>query len=135
MGLAGAVYKDDKAIPSAETVRETLMLAVRTTRSPSAVRTIVGVLLIAGAQIFTASQFVLEEHILEKYALEPLKVVSWEGTFGLLFTLLGMIVMHLAVGRTEAGRYGYFDMVEGWREFTEYKVIGVTSILIMISIG
>jgi hypothetical protein len=46
-----------------------------------------------------------------------------------------MLVLHLAFGRTDAGRYGYFDMVEGWREITHYKAIGVSSILIMISIG
>jgi hypothetical protein len=96
---------------------------------------VIGVLLIAGAQIFTASQFVLEEYILEKYALEPLKVVGWEGVFGFSVTVLGMIVMYLAVGRTNAGQYGYFDIVEGWREVSSYKGIWVSSILIMFSIG
>ena len=43
--------------------------------------------------------------------------------------------MYVAVGRTEAGKFGYFDLVEAWREVTEYKPIGVSSILIMISIG
>jgi hypothetical protein len=46
-----------------------------------------------------------------------------------------MVIMHLAVGRTDAGQYGYFDLVEAWREITEYRAIGVSSILIMISIG
>jgi hypothetical protein len=46
-----------------------------------------------------------------------------------------MIILHLSVGRTDAGRYGYFDLVEAWREITHFKGIGVSSILIMISIG
>jgi hypothetical protein len=46
-----------------------------------------------------------------------------------------MVIMHLAVGRTDAGKYGYFDLVEAWREITQYKAIGISSILIMISIG
>jgi len=136
VGLAGAIYKDDKAAPAAMLmVREAIALIAREARTPEAVRAIIGVILIAGAQIFTASQFVLEEYILEKYALEPLKVVGWEGLFGFLVTVLGMLIGHLAVGRTDAGRYGYFDIVEAWREVTHYKGIGVSSVLIMISIG
>ncbi|KAI9809732.1 MAG: hypothetical protein M1825_000165 [Sarcosagium campestre] len=139
VGLAGALFADTKAVPSAPELKTLAFRALRdaygVARTPEAVRTIVGILLIAGAQVFTASQFVLEEWILEKYALEPLKVVGWEGVFGLMVTVVGMIILHLAVGRTERGRYGYFDAVEGWRQMTEFKSIGITSLLIMISIG
>ena len=115
--------------------REAITIIAREARTPEAIKTIIGVFLIAGAQIFTASQFVLEEYILEKYALQPLKVVGWEGLFGFLVTVIGMIVLHLAIGRTDAGRYGYFDLVEGWRQITTYRPIGLSSIAIMISIG
>jgi drug/metabolite transporter (DMT)-like permease len=136
VGLAGAIYKDPRAAPSAAMfTKEVFVVLAREARTPEAVRAIIGVFLIAGAQIFTASQFVLEEYILEKYALEPLKVVGWEGLFGFSVTVLGMIIMHLAVGRTDAGQYGYFDLVEAWREVTEYRAIGISSLLIMISIG
>ncbi|KAK0722827.1 hypothetical protein B0T26DRAFT_236071 [Lasiosphaeria miniovina] len=96
---------------------------------------LIGVLMIAGAQIFTATQFVLEEWILERSAIEPIRVVGWEGLFGFSVTLLGMIVLHLAIGRTPAGHKGIFDMVEGWRQFWTYRPIFVSSVLIMISIG
>jgi len=136
VGLAGALYKDPKAAPSALLLaREAVTIVAREARTPEALRAIIGVFLIAGAQIFTASQFVLEEHILEKYALEPLKVVGWEGVFGFSITVVGMIILHLAIGRTEAGRYGYFDVVETWREITQYRSIAISSVLIMISIG
>jgi drug/metabolite transporter (DMT)-like permease len=138
VGLAGALYKEDSKSSSAAVlllVKEVVARAKEVASSPDAVHTIVGIFLIAGAQIFTATQFVLEEFILEKYALEPLKVVGWEGLFGFLVTALGMIVLHLAVGRTDTGRYGYFDAVEGWRQLTTNRAIGVSSILIMISIG
>jgi len=135
VGLAGAIYKDHKAAPAAMLIREAFGIVAREARTPEAIRAIIGVFLIAGAQIFTASQFVLEEYILEKYALEPIKVVGWEGIFGFSVTLIGMVILHLAIGRTAKGRYGYFDIVEGWREITHYKQIGVSSILIMISIG
>ncbi|KAH8819076.1 hypothetical protein F5884DRAFT_759402 [Xylogone sp. PMI_703] len=135
VGLAGAIYKDNKAAPAALMLREAANIVIETASTPAAVRTIIGVLLIAGAQIFTATQFVLEEFILEKYALEPIKVVGWEGLFGFSMTVIGMVVLHLAIGRTDAGRYGYFDLVEGWREITQYRAIGISSLLIMISIG
>lgn len=137
VGLAGALYEEKKSTPDS-TVLLLKEMAVRTIEvviTPDALHTIIGIFLIAGAQIFTATQFVLEEFILEKYALEPLKVVGWEGLFGFLVTALGMMVLHLAIGRTEAGQYSYFDAVEGWRELTTNKAIGVSSILIMISIG
>ncbi|KAI9829270.1 MAG: hypothetical protein M1826_005734 [Phylliscum demangeonii] len=140
VGLAGALSKDHKAVPSAggETAAATIALlrrAHQAVTTPEAVRTIAGILMIAGAQIFTASQFVLEEWTLENYALEPLKVVGWEGLFGFLVTVVGMVGLHLTIGRTDSGRYGYFDGKEGWRELTQYRSIAVSSLLIMISIG
>ncbi|KAH6681948.1 hypothetical protein B0J14DRAFT_469516 [Halenospora varia] len=138
VGLAGALYKDNKVSSSEAAmlmIREAIAYVGEQKKSPEAIKTIIGILLIAGAQIFTASQFVLEEYILEQYALEPLKVVGWEGLFGFAVTVLGMIVLHLAIGMTPKGRYGYFDLVEAWYEVTHFKGIALSSILIMISIG
>lgn len=127
VGLAGAIQPDQKH-PSATS---TAIADVST----DALKVIIGVLMIAGAQIFTATQFVLEEWILERSTIEPIRVVGWEGLFGFTVTLLGMVILHFAIGRTEAGRYGPFDMVEGWRQFWEYKSVFISSVLIMISIG
>ncbi|KAL2135426.1 hypothetical protein VTI74DRAFT_8528 [Chaetomium olivicolor] len=126
VGLAGAIQPDKKH-PASDVGADDV--------GADALRVIVGVLMIAGAQIFTATQFVLEEWILERSPIEPLDVVGWEGVFGFLFTLIGMSVLHAVIGRTEAGRYGPFDMVEGWRQFWEHRAVFVSSILIMISIG
>lgn len=129
VGLAGAIWPDQqKKIPGgdgphAEEVGADALLAI------------VGVLMIAGAQIFTATQFVLEEYLLERSTIDPIRVVGWEGIFGFSVTLLGMIVLHHAIGRTDAGRYGPFDMVEGWRQWTQNPKVLVSSFLIMISIG
>jgi len=101
----------------------------------TAVETFVGILLIAGAQIFTATQFVLEESIMEKYELEPIKVVGWEGFFGMVVTLILMGVLHGAVGMTKAGKGGYFDAREGFNQVFHHRAIAVSSGLIMISIG
>lgn len=127
VGLAGAIWPDEK--PHGETS------ASDEEGLSDAGRAIVGVLLIAGAQIFTATQFVLEEWMLEHSPIEPLQVVGWEGLFGFAVTVLGMFVLHYFIGSTKAGRYGPFDLKEGWRQMTEIKAIWTTSIFIMISIG
>ena len=140
VGLAGALFGGDSnkgtTQEDAMEVVSHAMLQVRAVaQTPEAVKAVIGVLLIAAAQIFTASQFVLEEWILENYEMDPLRVVGWEGIFGFLVTIAGMIILYLAIGRTEAGRYGYFDAKEGWHQvFTNRQVI-ISSIFIMISIG
>jgi drug/metabolite transporter (DMT)-like permease len=103
--------------------------------SHTAAETVLGFFLIAVAQIFTATQFVLEESIMERYSMDPIQVVGWEGTFGFLVTLIGMGVLHAAVGQTPAGQGGYFDAREGFYEIFHYPAIGITSLLIMVSIG
>ncbi|KAK0385713.1 hypothetical protein NLU13_6890 [Sarocladium strictum] len=127
VGLSGFLWPDAKAPQSNNTEADA--------ERSSALLALIGFLLIAGAQIFTATQFVVEEWILERYSIEPLKVVGWEGIFGLIFTVLGMVILHAAVGRTDAGRLGPFDMIEGWRQMTTQRALGTSSILIMFSIG
>ncbi|KAI1144556.1 integral membrane protein [Hypoxylon sp. FL0543] len=126
VGLAGVIWPDSK---------DAVKQAVVDAASEEALRAALGVVLIAGAQIFTATQFVLEEFLLERSSIDAIEVVGWEGLFGLAVTLIGMLVLHLAVGRTDAGRYGMFDMVEGFRQMTEYRAVWISSILTMISIG
>lgn len=128
VGLAGTLSKES-AHPT------TIGAVISNAKASPAVRTMIGVFLIAFAQVFTATQFVLEEYILEAYSLEPLKVVGWEGIFGFTVTIIGMVILHYTVGVTEAGRHGYFDMTEGWRQVRDHPAILRTSIWIMISIG
>lgn len=140
VGLAGALFADNQGHDVTQGSAATVMThAIReiqaTTRSPEALKAVVGVLLIAAAQIFTASQFVLEEWILENYEMDPLQVVGWEGIFGFSVTVIGSIILYLTIGRTEAGRYGYFDAKEGWSQVFNNRAIAMSSFLIMISIG
>ncbi|EXJ63671.1 hypothetical protein A1O7_00006 [Cladophialophora yegresii CBS 114405] len=143
VGLAGAIYTGDRNSPAPketnlELVR-TMVLAARQVAveaaDPAVVRTIVGIFLIAFAQIFTATQFCLEEWILENYALEPLKVVAWEGLFGLIVTVLLQVILHFTVGVSKAGKYGYFDAAEGYHQVFTNRAIGISSLAIMVSIG
>jgi drug/metabolite transporter (DMT)-like permease len=131
VGLAGAITRDDKATPSHQAIYGATSGSVGAEKEAlsQAAMTVVGVLLIAGAQIFTATQFVLEERIMEKYAMEPIKVVGWEGFFGFVVTLIGMIILHFTVGT------GYFNAREGLYQMTHSRAIAVSSLLIMVSIG
>ncbi|MBE7179750.1 MAG: hypothetical protein INR71_00830 [Terriglobus roseus] len=153
VGLAGALEHKPRAIPGTGETPSSVDLSAHTEikafasallrrdeddsgdAARLALQTVVGVLLIALAQIFTASQFVLEESIMEKYSVEPLVAVGWEGVWGFVVTVLGMVILHFAYGRTDAGRYGYFDAGEGLRQITYYPAIAISSVLIMVSIG
>ncbi|EXJ96002.1 hypothetical protein A1O1_01128 [Capronia coronata CBS 617.96] len=143
VGLSGAIYSGDKNAPgpkpdSVEALHDALLAArelVVQAADPAAVRTVIGICLIAFAQIFTATQFCLEEWILEQYALEPLKVVAWEGLFGFLVTVVAQIILHFTVGISKSGKHGYFDASEGYRQVLTNRAIGISSLAIMVSIG
>lgn len=140
VGLAGALFGDsshhdltkENAIAA---VTNATLQARAVASTPEAVKAVIGVLLIAAAQIFTASQFVSEEWILENYAMDPIQVVGWEGVFGFSVTVIASIILHFTIGRTPAGRYGYFDANEGWRQVLSNKNVMISSVLIMFSIG
>lgn len=132
VGLAGAIWPDVKA----HVVSRGLSAITDSPDGLSDVsKAVIGVTLIAGAQIFTATQFVLEEYLLERSPIDPLRVVGWEGIFGFVVTVVVMLVLHLAIGRTEAGRLGYFDAAEGLRQMYNDKALLISSVIIMISIG
>lgn len=143
VGLAGAIYSGDKNSQGSDKDGvELLHDALLATRElvvqaadPAVVRTVVGICLIAFAQIFTATQFCVEEWILENYALEPLKVVAWEGLFGFLVTVVAQVILHFTVGVSKSGKYGYFDASEGYRQVLTNRAIGISSLAIMVSIG
>ncbi|KAK4507782.1 hypothetical protein PRZ48_001517 [Zasmidium cellare] len=145
VGLAGALEQHKPELPGntqpgdkTDLFRRVTALAhgeLSSLEVHTAAETVLGFFLIAAAQIFTATQFVLEESIMEKYSMDPIQVVGWEGIFGFTVTLIATGVLHAAIGRTEAGRYGYFDAREGFYEMFHYPSIGITSLLIMISIG
>ena len=143
VGLAGVIYTGDQNSPppketSIELIRHVFVAArdaIEEAADPAVFRTILGIFLIAFAQIFSATQFCVEEWILENYALEPLKVVAWEGFFGLTVTLLLQLILHFTVGVTSSGKYGYFDAVEGYRQVFTNRAVGISSLAIMISIG
>ncbi|KAM3512718.1 hypothetical protein MY11210_003592 [Beauveria gryllotalpidicola] len=102
----------------------------------AAYTTIIGILLIAGAQTFTASQLVVEEWILAGGSrLQTIDVVGYEGLLGMLFMTAIFIALYLALGQSGTGRLGPLDILEGWRQLTTVKSVLVSGILVTISVG
>ncbi|KAJ2450593.1 hypothetical protein EV183_004194 [Coemansia sp. RSA 2336] len=93
----------------------------------------VGVALVLGAQLFTASQFVIEEKIIRRYHLTPLRAVGLEGSFGAATVMAAIPVLHVAIGRSHPG--GYFDAPVGFRQIIDNPSVWQTSIYIMLSIA
>jgi drug/metabolite transporter (DMT)-like permease len=144
VGLAGVLEKGPPSVPGVtdpnpdvheNLIRNYARVAISSLETHTPAETIIGITMIAGAQIFTASQFVLEESIMERYSMDPIQVVGWEGVFGFLVTLLGTGILHLAIGRTPGGQGGYFDAREGFHQMFTNRTIAVTSLMIMVSIG
>lgn len=148
VGLAGVIEQKTATVPGQQSIdapqhdlsHRTYKLIrsaiqIRENTPTPALQTLLGIFLIALAQVFTATQFVLEESIMHRFSLTPLGVVGWEGTFGLSAILLVQFIAHMAYGRTSAGRGSHFDMAQGWHEMTGNPTVLVSSFLIMISIG
>ena len=92
---------------------------------------LVGVFLILGAQLFTASQFILEEKIMSRYRVTPLKAVGYEGSFGLFSTLAAMPILHVLF----ADKSIYFDLNIGFHDIFDVPAVWQTGIAIAISIA
>ena len=123
VGLSGSLIKN---ATSADDVLNLLSI-----NGPDAsVRVLVGVLFILFAQLFTATQFVLEEKVMGQYSVEPLVAVGLEGAFGLVSVLAVMPVLW-----TMRDVSTWFDLVRGWRQMTGNTNVLVSSVIIAFSIG
>lgn len=135
VGLAGTLVKQDELPPGVPTPIELgaalFRVATSTRADDDPAKVAVGVLLILFAQIFTASQYVVEEKIMAHYSIEPLAAVTLEGMFGGLTTLLGMPVLHALFHK----RSPYFDVPRGWHQIVNNPPVMWASVAIALSIG
>ncbi len=103
-------------------------------KNVSAILVVVGMFLILLAQVFTASQFVIEEHIMTKYKIIPLKLVGYEGVSGTTLTFSAMVLLHLFFGIRQPG--SIYDMVTSFHQmFYSNPQVLFSSFLIMTSIA
>jgi len=94
---------------------------------------LIGVIFVLFAQIFTASQFVIEEKLVETYNVGPLRAVGLEGIFGLTTIIFGTIVMYYTYGIHHPG--GYFDIPAGWNQIISFPQVWRSGIAICFSIA
>lgn len=132
VGLAGTLMKRETmpSDPGATDIFNALVdVATRADDDPAKVA--LGVSLILFAQIFTASQYVVEEKIMNHYTIDPLAAVSLEGMWGGLTTLGAMPILHILFAKKNA----YFDVPRGWRQITQNPPVIWASGMIALSIG
>lgn len=88
--------------------------------------TLIGIILIISAQIFSASQYVLEEKILVQYNVEPLLAVGLEGIFGMI--LMTIIAISFQLTHT-------IDTWKGLHQLMTYPSLYLPSLGIVLSIS
>ncbi|CAH01246.1 uncharacterized protein KLLA0_C04433g [Kluyveromyces lactis] len=94
---------------------------------------VTGVLLIVLAQVCTATQFVLEEHIMSKWIIPPSTLVAFEGIYGASITLLTMLIASVTFAQNKQN--SSFNIVYSLQDMFVNPRVLYSSIIIMISIA
>ncbi|KAJ7905319.1 hypothetical protein B0H14DRAFT_2659827 [Mycena olivaceomarginata] len=102
------------------------------TDQPEATKVVVGVFFILFAQIFTATQFVVEEKIMGRYAVAPLVAVGYEGLFGAISILLFVPILSIPAISSQST---FFDLPRGWRQMIETPTVLYSGLAIACSIA
>ena len=100
-------------------------------------KTILGISFLLASQFCAGSMFIIEEKLLGKYFLHPLKVVGWEGIFGLSIYLIVLFIMQfISCEVSLLCPYGKLeDSIMAFREFGDNPVILMMTILSTFSIA
>ncbi|KAF9500363.1 hypothetical protein BDN71DRAFT_1585891 [Pleurotus eryngii] len=95
-------------------------------------KVLVGVFFILFAQIFTATQFVVEEKIMGRYSVAPLVAVGYEGLFGAITILLFFPILAIPSVATKST---FFDLPRGWHQMVDTPTVLYSGIAIACSIA
>ena len=91
----------------------------------------VGLIFLLGSQIAAGTMFIVEEKLLGKYYLNPLKVVGWEGIWGVSFYVVLLFIFQFIKCKPteEMCQYGRFeDSISAFQEMVSNPWILVLSI-------
>ena len=97
--------------------------------------TLLGVFMIVGAQVFSAFQFVSEEHILNQYSIEPIRVAGFEGVFGVSLTSIGIVLAHITYGGSARGRDTTWDVQAGLNTIASSSRVATAFAVFALSIA
>ncbi|TXT15979.1 hypothetical protein VHUM_00482 [Vanrija humicola] len=135
VGLAGTLIsealKAGVSLPDIPADIAVRMMSVHARADDDPAKVALGVGLILFAQIFTASQYVVEEKIMAVYSVEPLVAVTLEGFFGGLTTLAAMPFLHIAFHTKSP----FFDVPRGWHQIVNNPPVLWVALAIACSIG
>ncbi|KAL0089596.1 hypothetical protein J3Q64DRAFT_1813626 [Phycomyces blakesleeanus] len=124
VGLSSVLYPQKR--PSATSLNNNGLIG-----SDEDFKALLGVGLVLGAQLFTATQFVIEEKIMMHYKVTPLKAVGLEGSFGLLSVLMAMPILDFLLG----SQHPFFNISKGFHDFFDNPVVWQTGLAISFSIA
>ncbi|KAI0268769.1 hypothetical protein BC834DRAFT_820737 [Gloeopeniophorella convolvens] len=142
VGFSGSLIKDTlhQAAPSLMAILGTPEStdgppANEPIETPEATKVLIGVFFILFAQIFTATQFVVEEKILGRYTIPPLLAVGYEGLFGTISVLVMLPLLPLIKLPADSPAAPWFDLVRGWHQLVDTPSVRYSGIVIAISIA
>lgn len=122
VGLSGSRTVEDESVDQTE----------------ASVLVVIGISLIVLAALFQAVQFVIEEHILSKRSIVPLKLVYFEGFYGATILLSVMILLNFIIGAIEPPKKflkSPFNVAESFAQLFSSREILISSVFIMVSIA
>ncbi|GBE89727.1 Uncharacterized protein SCP_1700510 [Sparassis crispa] len=122
VGYSGSLIK--------EAVKETDLLDDAPSGKPEVTQVLVGVFFILFAQIFAATQFVVEEKIMSHYSVGSFMAVGYEGFFGALSIVLAMPIL-----ARFASVSPFFDLPRGWHQMVDTPTVLGSAFIIALSIS
>ncbi|KAF9533489.1 hypothetical protein CPB83DRAFT_845347 [Crepidotus variabilis] len=105
---------------------------VKAIEDPAVTGVLIGVFFVLFAQIFTATQFVVEEKVMGQYTVSPLMAVGWEGLFGTLSILLLFPILSIP---SVSALSPFFDLPRGWNQMIYTPSVLYSGIAICFSIS
>jgi len=132
VGWSGSLVKDSVRDAVSSLLAPAGDLPLEPVDQPEVTKVLIGVFFILFAQIFTATQFVVEEKIMSRYSVAPLVAVGWEGLFGALTIVLAMPILALP---SVSSQSTFFDLPRGWYQMINTPTVLWSGIAIAISIS
>ncbi|KAF8610843.1 hypothetical protein BDV93DRAFT_517936 [Ceratobasidium sp. AG-I] len=132
VGLSGSLIKNVVGDQPGEAIHAFMNSVARSIapEEPEPATVFAGILFVLFAQLFTATQFVIEEKIMKNYSIDPLMAVGWEGFFGTVSVFLCMPFLALFASKSP-----FFDFPRGWHQIIDHPNVMMASIFIMFSIS
>ncbi|GJE86894.1 DMT family transporter [Phanerochaete sordida] len=102
---------------------------------PEVTKVLLGVFFILFAQVFTATQFVVEEKIMSRYSVAPLVAVGYEGLFGALSIVILMPLLPVLRPSLPPSAQPFFDLTRGLHQMLDTPTVLWSGVAIAISIS